>query len=43
MTDIQAILGYDAAALLDHKCTGVPQDLLQLPGPDFIDQVWVRE
>ena len=40
-TDIEAVLGTDAA-LLDHKCAGVPQDLLHLPGPDFIDRVWPR-
>ena len=31
-TDIEAVLGADAS-LLDHKCAGVPQDLLHLPGP----------
>jgi fructose-bisphosphate aldolase, class I len=40
MTDIEAVLGRDAATLLDHKCDGVPQDLLHLPGPDFIERVW---
>ena len=40
MTDIEAVLGYDAATLLDHKCSGVQQDLLRLPGPDFIERVW---
>ena len=40
MTDIEAVLGDDAATLLDHTCTGVQQDLLHLPGPDFIDRVW---
>ena len=40
-TDIEAVLGTDAS-LLDHKCAGVPQDLLHLPGPDFIDRVWTE-
>ena len=40
-TDIEAVLGADAS-LLDHKCAGVPQDLLHLPGPDFIDRVWTE-
>ena len=40
-TDIEAVLGADAS-LLDHKCSGVPQDLLHLPGPDFIDRVWTE-
>jgi class I fructose-bisphosphate aldolase len=40
-TDIAAVLGDDAESLLDYKCSGVSQDLLHLPGPDFIDRVWV--
>jgi class I fructose-bisphosphate aldolase len=39
MTDrIRSLLGPDAA-LLDHKCETIPQDSLQLPGPDFVDRV----
>jgi class I fructose-bisphosphate aldolase len=40
-TDIAAVLGDDAESLLEYKCSGVSQDLLHLPGPDFIDRVWV--
>ena len=34
---IVAILGKDAA-LLDHRCSGIPASRLHRPGPDFIDR-----
>jgi class I fructose-bisphosphate aldolase len=37
---IQELLGNDADSLLGHKCTTVPKEELNLPGPDFIDRVW---
>jgi class I fructose-bisphosphate aldolase len=40
MTDIQGLLGDDAEALLSHTCTGIPRDLLTLPGGDIIDRVY---
>lgn len=39
---IQDLLGADADKLLTHKCAGIPKDSLHLPGPDFIDRVWVN-
>ncbi len=39
MTDIEKALGDDARDLLEHRCEGIPQDMLHLPGPDFIDRV----
>ena len=39
MTDIQTLLGPEAAALLEHQCQGIPRQLLHLPGPDFVDRV----
>lgn len=39
-TDIAAVLGEDAAQLLDYECKSMPKDDLYLPGPDFIDRVW---
>ncbi|KAA6186214.1 class I fructose-bisphosphate aldolase [Thiohalocapsa marina] len=39
MTDIIAILGDEAEDLLDHRCQGIASDLLQLPGPDFVERV----
>jgi class I fructose-bisphosphate aldolase len=39
MTDIAALLGAEAERLLGHRCTGIAQENLHLPGPDFIDRV----
>jgi class I fructose-bisphosphate aldolase len=41
MTDLEHILGDEAEALLGHRCTTIPSDLLQLPGPDYVDRVFV--
>ncbi|MDA0803741.1 MAG: class I fructose-bisphosphate aldolase [Planctomycetota bacterium] len=40
MTDIASLLGADAASLLSHKAK-VSKDLLHLPGPDFMERVWI--
>ena len=37
--DIQAILGEEAENLLTHQCSGIPKELLSVPGPNYIDQV----
>ncbi|MCG6941276.1 MAG: class I fructose-bisphosphate aldolase [Thiohalocapsa sp.] len=39
MTDIVQLLGDEAPDLLEHRCEGIPQSMLHLPGPDFIDRV----
>jgi len=39
--DIQKILGADADGLLSHQCKTVAKENLHLPGPDFIDRVFV--
>jgi len=36
---IEDLLGADARTLLEHRCTGISQDALHLPGPDWIDRV----
>jgi class I fructose-bisphosphate aldolase len=38
---IEKLLGDSARNLLDHKCTTVPKEKLHLPGPDFIDRVFI--
>jgi fructose-bisphosphate aldolase, class I len=38
---INTLLGSEAEDLLNHTCRGFPQESLHLPGPDFIDRVWV--
>ena len=38
--DLEAILGDEAAYLLDHTCRTIPHKHLHRPGPDFVDDVW---
>jgi class I fructose-bisphosphate aldolase len=38
---IEDALGGDARALLEHRCQGIPRDVLHLPGPDFVDRVFI--
>ena len=38
---IVAQLGPDARSLLDHTSSTIARDMLYLPGPDFIDRVWL--
>src|SRR3954471_20218886 len=40
--DIQAVLGDEAESLLTHESKGIPKDELTLPGPDFVDRVFVQ-
>ena len=35
------ILGDEAGYLLDHTCKTIPRDLLHLPGPDFVDRIFL--
>ncbi len=39
MTDITALLGSEAESLLSHTCHTIDQQLIQLPGPDYVDRV----
>ncbi|MEN0066871.1 MAG: class I fructose-bisphosphate aldolase [Myxococcota bacterium] len=39
LNEISALLGDEAASLLEHRCK-VSADNLHLPGPDFVDRVW---
>ena len=39
---IQSLLGPEADDLLSHQCTGFPKESLHLPGPDFLERVWVE-
>ncbi len=40
--DIQSLLGDEAESLLKHESKGVPADDLILPGPDYVDRVFVQ-
>ena len=39
--NVQALLGQDSEYLLSHTCKTVSKEMLHLPGPDFIDRVFV--
>ncbi len=39
MIDVESLLGNEAESLLGHRCSTVSRELLQLPGPDFVDRV----
>ena len=39
MTDITRILGAEAEGLLSYQSLTIPRDMLQLPGPDYVDRV----
>jgi class I fructose-bisphosphate aldolase len=36
------LLGKEAKTLLGHTCRTIPKDSLHLPGPDFVDRVFVN-
>ena len=38
---IKEILGSDADGLLNHQCKTISKDKLHLPGPDFVDRIFV--
>jgi class I fructose-bisphosphate aldolase len=38
---IVELLGRDADALLSHKCQTIAKESLHLPGPDFVDRVFI--
>jgi len=39
--EIAKWLGEGASSLLEHECRTVPKSALHLPGPDFVDRVWI--
>ncbi len=41
ISSVADILGDEASYLLDHSCNTVSKEHLHLPGPDFIDRVWM--
>lgn len=42
MTDIRAYLGDQADFLLNHSSKTIDKAKLHLPGPDFLDRVWIN-
>jgi len=39
--EIEQQLGADAKSLLEHTCKGIPKASLHLPGPDFVDRIFL--
>ena len=40
--DYTKLLGEEAKDLLTHDSKGIPAESLELPGPDFIDRVFMQ-
>ena len=41
-TDIQSLLGDKAEALLGFNAPKISKDRLHLPGPDFVDRIFMQ-
>lgn len=39
--EIVSLLGDQGPSLLEHVCKTIPKERLHLPGPDFVDRVWL--
>ncbi len=42
MNDVIERLGEEAKTLLDHRCTTIPKESITLPGPDYIDRIFIN-
>ena len=38
--DIEKLLGAQAKALLEHRCTTIPKESIHLPGPDYVERIY---
>ncbi|MDH5650101.1 MAG: class I fructose-bisphosphate aldolase [Gammaproteobacteria bacterium] len=43
MTDVIALLGGEAEELLNYQCSGIPKEMIHVPGPDYIDRVVMQK
>lgn len=41
LSEIEAILGDEARSLLEHRSQTIAKEHLHLPGPDFVDRIWI--
>jgi class I fructose-bisphosphate aldolase len=41
LTTLESILGDDAKDLLEHTSSTIPKSQLHLPGPDFVERIWI--
>src|ERR1700682_4223716 len=39
-SNLEKILGEDAAPLLGHQCKTIPKENLHLPGPDYVERIY---
>ena len=39
---ITELLGDKAEYLLNHECKTISKDKIHLPGPDFVDRIWIK-
>src|SRR4029078_8560358 len=39
---ISEFLGDKAEYLLNHECKTISKDKIHLPGPDFVDRIWIK-
>lgn len=42
MINIEELLGNEAKSLLEHRCKTISKESLHLPGPDFVDRMFVQ-
>jgi class I fructose-bisphosphate aldolase len=42
LSRIEELLGKDARLLLDHTTQTISREHIQVPGPDFVDRVWLQ-
>src|SRR6187399_304889 len=40
--NLVSLLGSDAESLLQHECKTISKEMLHLPGPDFVDRIFVQ-
>ena len=41
INQIEEHLGGQARAILDYKANGIPKETLHLPGPDWVDRIYL--
>ena len=39
---ITELLGDKAEYLLNHECKTISKEKIHLPGPDFVDRIWIK-
>ena len=41
MSRTSELLGANAKSLLEHRCQTIPREALHVPGPDFVDRIFI--